>query len=79
MPGSASPVTLKQQLRIVGILYFSKPDSPYPGWFCQVRNASGQLEDRRLWTVDADDAAGARKEAADHLGCMPEQIRLRRD
>ena len=74
-----SPVTLKHLLRIVGILYFSKPDSPYPGWYCQVRYASGQLEDRRLWTVDADDAAGARKEAADHLGCMPEQIRLRRD
>ena len=79
MSESAGPVTLKQQLKIVGILYFSKPDTPYPGWYCQVRNASGQLEDRRLWTADGDDVAGAMKEAVDQLGCMPEQVRVRRD
>lgn len=79
MSHSASPVTLKQQLKIVGILYFSKPGSPYPGWYCKVRSASRQLEDRRHWTADGDDVEGAMKEAADRLGCMPEQIRLRSD
>jgi len=56
------------------IVYFSKPGSPYPGWYCRGKNSAGKLETQRLWTEDADDAEGAVTEAAQRLGCLPEQI-----
>jgi len=76
---SSSRITVKQKMRTVAVLYYSSPGSPYPGWYYRTMDSSGDLKERRLWTEDPDDAELAVREAADLLGCLPEQILLRSD
>jgi hypothetical protein len=79
MADSSPRITVKRKLGSVAIVYFSKPGSPYPAWYCRTKRPSGDFEELRLWTEDTDDAEGAVREAADRLGCLPEQILLKSD
>ena len=79
MADKSSRLTVKLGQTAQGIVYFSKPGSLYPGWYCQNKNKAGKLETHRLWTEDADNVEAAVQEAAHLLGCLPEQILVRKE
>ena len=72
-------ISVKLDLEYQGAVYFSGPPSPYPGWYCEHFREEGRGEVHRLWTEDPDAVQEAIQEAAQRIGCLPEQILRRVD